>query len=63
MEGSLATLSACMLKLSHEKIVFIIFHPTDKNRMITEDVQFHVGERTVCVTESVKNLVVYFDSS
>ena len=30
---------------------------------MTEDFQLQVGEKTVCVAESVKNLGVYFDTS
>ena len=55
--------SVNMFKLSHEKTELIILNPEYKNRRITEDIQLQVGEKTVCIVESVKNLGVYLDLS
>ena len=30
---------------------------------MTEDIQLEVGEKTVCIVESLKNLRVYYDTS
>ena len=37
-----------MLKLNQEKTDLTIFNPERMNRIIVEDIQFQVGEKTVC---------------
>ena len=55
--------SANMLKLIKKKTQLITFNPKYKSRRMTEDIQFHVDEKTVRVADSAKNLGVYFDTS
>jgi len=53
---------ANMLKLNEEKTEFIIFSRKHQVRM-NEELRLQVGNNTVCVASSVKNLGVYFDTS
>jgi hypothetical protein len=56
-------MSANMLKLNQEKTELIIFNPKHRSTRMTEDIQLQVGEKTIHVAGSVKNLGVYFDTS
>ena len=55
-------MSANMLKLNEEKTELIIFNPKHQVRM-NEELRLQVGNNTVSVASSVKNLGVYFDTS
>ena len=51
-----------MLKLNEEKIELIMFNPKHQVRM-NEELRLQVGNNTVYVASSVKNLGVYCDTS
>jgi len=55
-------MSANMLKLSEEKTELIIFNTKHQVRM-NRELRLQVGNNTVSVASSVKNLGVYFDTS
>ncbi len=56
-------MSANMLKLNKEKTELIIFNPKYQSSKMIEDMQFQVGETTIRVAVSEKNLAVYIDTS
>jgi len=57
------SMSANMLKLNKEKTELIIFNPKYQSSKLIEDMPSQVGEKTIRVAVSEKNLAVYIDTS